>query len=115
MLAAQSNIRTNVTNFNNTAYYGPMYFGTPKQGSKSSLFYYDTSSTYTTVTSANCSTCNTTYYNSNLSSTYVDLSEGNVQSLSYINPSVALTGAMAADTACIVSTLCATEFEFFVI
>lgn len=64
-------------NFINLMYTGPAFFGTPSQGDSNSLFYYDTSSTYTIVT-ANCSNCSEVYYNSENSTTATNVSDTNM-------------------------------------
>lgn len=46
-----------LTNSNNLAYTGPVFLGTPLQGSNSSDFIYDTGSGYLTVKSTDCADC----------------------------------------------------------
>jgi hypothetical protein len=53
----------------NIAYSGPVYIGTPEQGTSSSKFIYDSGSGYLLVTSNNCASCTTQFYNQTASST----------------------------------------------
>lgn len=59
----------NLTNNNNLQYVGPVFIGTPLQGSADSMFVYDTGSGYLTVSTAGCTSCSSIYYNPSLSST----------------------------------------------
>ena len=56
-------IIVDLKNTNNNSYAGPLFFGTPLQGSKSGKFIYDTGSGWLTVTSKDCKFCITKYYN----------------------------------------------------
>ncbi len=53
----------------NIAYSGPVYIGTPQQGTSSSKFIYDSGSGYLLVSSSNCSSCTTKFYDQNASTT----------------------------------------------
>ena len=53
-----------LANANNLAYTGPVFLGTPLQGSATSEFVYDTGSGFLTVNSKDCSTCTSKYYDS---------------------------------------------------
>jgi hypothetical protein len=75
-----------LTNSGNMVYTGALLFGTPKQGNMSSKFLFDSSTSYTTVTTAQCLNCNTTYYNYTLSYTYQAVS-GGITELSFELPS----------------------------
>ena len=77
--------RTQLQNSLNSAYLGPVFLGTPYQGSLYSKFFFDTSSTYTTVTSTSCSNCNTTFFNANASNSYQEVG-GGPSEMSYIEP-----------------------------
>ena len=76
-----------------------MMFGTPPQGTMASQFYFDSTVTYTSVTTTECATCNTTYYNSNASLTYKSVP--GITGIQYQLPTVEVTGKMASDTVCI--------------
>lgn len=55
-------------------YTGPAYFGTPLQTDKtSSTFAYDTSASFTAVTSRYCYNCNTHYYDYYQSTSYIPM------------------------------------------
>jgi hypothetical protein len=93
-----------------------MMFGTPPQGNTESQFYFDSTVTYTSVTTTECVTCNTTYYNSNASSTYKSVP--GITGIQYQLPTVEVTGKMASDTVCVNSadpTNCVGNFQFFMI
>ena len=62
-------IIVDLKNTNNNSYAGPLFFGTPLQGSSSGKFIYDTGSVWLTVTSKDCKYCITKYYNETASST----------------------------------------------
>ena len=47
----------------NLAYTGPVFFGTPLQGTIDSEFVYDTGSGYLATTSSDCFGCDSQYYN----------------------------------------------------
>ena len=51
----------------NLAYTGPVFFGTPLQGSIDSEFVYDTGSGYLTTTSSDCLGCDSQYYDAETS------------------------------------------------
>ena len=79
MLQASSNNTVNETidlvnsNGMNLNYYGSLYFGTPLQTKTNSTFAFDTSASFTAVTSRFCRTCETQYYDYYASETYVPL------------------------------------------
>ena len=56
-------IPVELLNNQNTAYTGPLFFGTPISGSSSSKFEYSLGSGWLTVTSTDCGDCKTKYYN----------------------------------------------------
>ena len=60
----------NLTNNADLAYVGPIFVGTPLQGSNLTAYIYDTGSGYLTIPSSTCLTCNATFlYVKALSST----------------------------------------------
>lgn len=104
-----------LTNGNNLQYVGPVFFGTPLQGSASDYYVYDTGSGFLTVTATGCTNCSSVAYNSGLSSTYAN-STYSQSTLSY--GSADLTGYMGNDDVCLVSgdpTSCVNGFDFFMI
>ena len=60
-------------NHANLAYVGPIFVGTPLQGSNLTSYIYDTGSGYLTVPSASCVTCSPSFkYSTSASTTYQD-------------------------------------------
>ena len=51
----------NLTNNADLAYVGPIFLGTPLQGSNQTAYIYDTGSGYLTIPSSTCLTCNVTF------------------------------------------------------
>ena len=51
----------NITNNADLAYVGPIFLGTPLQGSNQTAYIYDTGSGYLTIPSSACLTCNATF------------------------------------------------------
>lgn len=88
-----------LTNTENLQYTGPAFFGTPLQGSNSSDFTYDTGSSYLTVTSTECKSCKTKYYDPSKSSTASNSTQYNTTNISY--GSADLDGYMGVDVACL--------------
>lgn len=83
-------LQVDLENIGNTAYTGAMMFGTPLQGDIESQFYFDSTVTYTSVTTTECTNCNTTYYNGNASSTYKSVP--GITGIQYQLPTVEVTG-----------------------
>ena len=99
--AADYQQRILLNNTDNSAYMAGVLFGTPGQGNiTTGNFYFDSCSSYTIVTTAQCTTCNTSYYNDTLSTTYSPV-EGGINSISYMEPSFDVQGAMASDRVCV--------------
>lgn len=104
-----------LTNGNNLQYVGPVYFGTPLQGSASDYYVYDTGSGFLTVTATGCTNCSSVAYNPAQSASYQD-SIYTQSSLSY--GSADLTGSMGQDDVCLISgdpSTCVNGFNFFMI
>lgn len=87
-------------NQGNVAYTGPVYFGTPLQGSPAGEFIYDTGSSYTTVTTVNCTTCNTTFYDPYASSTFANWTSTTTE-LAYNDGREKVTGYTGEDRVCL--------------
>lgn len=51
-----------LTSVGEIAYTGPLFIGTPLQGTNSSSFLYDSGSSYLMVTNTNCTNCSSQYY-----------------------------------------------------
>ena len=101
-----------MTNLSNSAYTGPVYFGSPMQEG-TPMFVYDSGSGWLTTTSTSCSNCEgSKYYNPAASDTY-DLVSSETVSLSY--GSATLDGLYVKDNVCLSSTTCVADFEFFMI
>ncbi len=65
-----SSFGINLTNNADLAYVGPIFVGTPLQGTNLTAYIYDTGSGYLTIPSISCLTCNLTFlYSKALSST----------------------------------------------
>jgi hypothetical protein len=62
-------LQDGLANFENLVYAGPMYAGTPTQGSGKGKFVYDTGSGYFVISGNDCTTCNSKYYRPATSST----------------------------------------------
>ena len=113
-----SELPINLTNNQNMAYAGPVYFGTPLQveGITERAFIYDTGSGWLTVTSSSCSTCSTGYkmYDSSASTTSKQVAS-DTNELDY--GSATLLGSTYSDRVCLTEDggSCLSDFEFFVI
>ena len=109
-------IPKNLTNNNNLAYAGPLYFGTPLQvdGSDERAFIYDSGSGWLTVTASDCSTCSAGYkcYNPSTSTTSKAVASDTYE-LDY--GSASLHGSTYSDRVCLTEdeTQCLSDFEFF--
>ncbi len=68
---------------NNVVYSGPIFIGTPLQGSNSSSFLYDSGSGYLVVTDTTCTSCSTKYYNPLYSTTAQNSSLYSTTAMSY--------------------------------
>ena len=104
-----------MVNHNNLSYTGPVYFGTPFQDSKESIFVYDTGSGYLTTTSNECTYCVSQYYDVKGSSTARRSSlESKKKELDY--GSATLVGYLGQDHVCLSkdSSICVQDFDFFV-
>ena len=105
---------TDLNNHDNIAYTGPLFFGTPRTGSSTSKFIYDTGSPKIVTSSASCTIgCPFNYYNSNGSSTF-----------QYVGPAAPIIygkgnvdGFIGSDTVCLDNSddYCATDFDFFIV
>lgn len=108
----------NLTNNADLAYVGPIFLGTPLQGSNLTAYIYDTGSGYLTIPASSCLTCNLTFlYVKAASSTSQSYTAYTTTKLSY--GSAQLYGSMTADTVCLSnyedSQTCVTDFGFFLI
>jgi hypothetical protein len=102
-----------LTNSNNLYYTGPVFLGTPLQGSSTGEFVYDTGSGWLAVKTQGCTNCGNIYYNPASSSTAAASSY--VQS-QLVYGSATLNGQSGADTVCLIANdplTCVTNFSFF--
>jgi Eukaryotic aspartyl protease len=83
----------------NVAYTGPLFMGTPLQGTNSSTFIYDSSASYLMVGGSNCTTCSSQYYNPDLSLTVAPSLEYNARTMGYGDAKFA--GYMIEDDVCL--------------
>ena len=106
----------NLTNNNNLAYAGPLYFGTPLQleGITDRSFIYDSGSGWLTVTGSDCSSCSDGYkmYDPANSTTSQEVISATTE-LDY--GSAKLYGSTYSDRVCLTDdgSECVSDFEFF--
>ena len=113
ILGSSNDFTIDIDNNSNLAYLGPVYVGTPLQGSALSLFIYDTGSGYLTIPENTCTSCSPYFkYNPNTSSTYSATSSYSTTKLSY--GSATLYGSMVTDNVCLAnsteSSTCVNQF-----
>ena len=100
----------------NVAYTGPVFFGTPLQGSNSSVFLYDSGSGYLMVTESGCTTCTTQYLNTTKSQSQANSTTYTATAIGY--GSAKFAGYMASDLVCLSDynsgSTCVNGFDFFV-
>jgi len=101
----------------NIAYTGPVFFGSPLQGTNSSVFLYDSGSGYLMVTESGCSTCTTQYFNTTKSQTHSNSTTYTANAMGY--GSAKFSGYMATDLVCLSDynqgSSCVDNFDFFVV
>lgn len=120
-LQSGADFTIDMVNNGDLSYTGPVFVGTPLQGSNSTNYVYDTGSGYLTIPSSSCTNCDQSFlYDSAASSTYESgSSDYTTNNLSY--GSATLYGGMATDTVCLSDTTqgtedsCVTDFSFFMI
>lgn len=100
----------------NMVWSGPLYVGSPMQGSAENKFIFDTAGPFTAITLKDCSTCAVQHYNPQDSST-MTLGAGNWNiTASVIPPNYLLNGTTVSDKVCLDSSqdkTCLSDFGFF--
>ena len=98
------------------AYTGPVFLGTPLQGSYDSNFIYDTGSGYLITTSKNCTFCNTQYYDQEASTS---AAQTNDTAVNLVYGSADVTGYLVEDVVCLDDSekqdLCVADFAFLAV
>ena len=118
-MKASNTVKIELNNVANLQYSAPLYFGSPDaQGSELGIFVFDSTSSYLSVTSTECSSCWNTYYDPTLSETSTVGYDDDTATINLEYGSSKASGPLYTDKVCLSTTdenSCVDEMGFVAI